>query len=120
MIGVIEGNIVGILISVLIFIVSGVPLHLAIKLFGGDTTILKTALVIFISGIIVNFVRTFAGLIGGILSFIVMIWIYKVSFDLGWIRAFLAWITQFLIIALIALVIFFVIGIGTMSAFFVL
>lgn len=109
-----------ILITAIVFIVSGIPLHLAVKLFGGDTSLLKTALIVALSGIVVGIVRSVAGVYGGILSFIVLIWIYKVSFDLGWISTLLAWISQFVILVMIVLVIFLMLGASTLASFFFL
>lgn len=82
-----------------ILVVSAIPLNLAVKLLGGRSSILKVILVnlgVWAAGLYLE--RAF-GLFAGLLSFIVMLIIYRYAFDLGWLRAFAAWVLQFVIIA---------------------
>ena len=93
-----------ILITIVAFLLSGIPLYLAVKLLGGKTGILKTAIVLFVSGLIVAAIKNYVDTLGALLAFIVMIWIYKESFKLGWFGAFFAWLLQFVMLAIIVIV----------------
>ncbi len=92
-----------ILILILIFIVTTLPLHLAVNMFGGRTTFLKTFLVILVSSIIVAFITSLFPL-GGLIAFIVLIWIYSEMFHIGMLRAFFIWIMQFIIVIIFAFI----------------
>ncbi len=78
----------------IVFIVSALPLYLAVNILGGKTSIFKTLLVMFLSGIIVTTIQSIGGIFGGMFAFIVMIWFYRVAFELEWIAAFFVWLLQ--------------------------
>lgn len=105
-----------ILITILAFLISGIPLFIAVNLLGGKTGILKTAIVLFLSGLIVAAVQSYVDTLGGLVAFIVMIFLYKEAFRLGWLGAFFAWLLQFVILAIIA-IIFLVFGISWLAGF---
>ena len=93
-------GIIGILI---VFIISALPLYFAVKFFGGKTGILKVIITnILVAGVIIM-IRFLFDSWSGLLGFIMMIWIYKELFELGLIKALLAWLLQFIFAALIAL-----------------
>jgi hypothetical protein len=89
-----------------VFVLTTIPLHLAVKLLGGRTTFFKTFLVLLISGLIVVIITTFFPW-GGIIAFIILIWIYSEMFHIGMLRAFFVWITQAIIIFLLTLILAF-------------
>ncbi|MBD3164249.1 hypothetical protein GF323_03550 [Candidatus Woesearchaeota archaeon] len=88
-----------VLITVTVFIISAVPLHLAVRLLKGKTYLLKTAFITFLAGLIIGAIQYTFETFGGLLAFIVLIWIYHESFRLKWWKAFLAWILQFVFVA---------------------
>lgn len=88
------------------FVLTTIPLHLAVKLLGGKTTFFKTFFVLLISGIITVAITTFFPW-GGIIALIVLIWIYSEMFHIGMIRAFFVWLVQIIIIALLMLILAF-------------
>jgi len=96
------GNILIFLIS---FIVSAIPLYLAIKTLGSKTGLFKTAFIVIVSGLIVSAIRYYLNTWSGLIAFFILIWIYHESFRLGWIKAFLAWILQFVFIFVIYFII---------------
>lgn len=101
---------------IIVIVVSALPLYLAVTFLGGRTSILKTFLVMIITALVVSMVSATIPF-GGIIAFILLIWIYKEMFQMGWLRAFLAWILQIVfIIVLFALLAVF--GIGTSEFFF--
>lgn len=89
-----------ILVTIVIFLLSSLPLHFAVKLLGGNTNLLKTALVALIAGIVVAVIQSFFSIWGGLIAFIILLFIYKGMFDVGWLRAFLIWLIQLAIIVL--------------------
>ena len=82
------------LILVVIFLISALPLYFAVKLLNGKTTLFKTAVITFISGIIVSVVNFFFKTWGALIAFVLLIWIYHDVFRLKWHKAFLAWVLQ--------------------------
>ena len=87
----------------IVFILTTLPLHLAVNLLGGRTSFLKTFLVILASAIIVIAITAFFPW-GGIIAFIVLIWIYSEMFHIGILRAFFVWIMQFVIIFILTFI----------------
>ncbi len=81
-------------ILVVIFLISALPLYFAVKLLNGKTTLFKTAVITFISGIIVSVVNFFFKTWGALIAFVLLIWIYHDVFRLKWHKAFLVWILQ--------------------------
>lgn len=90
-----SGFIIALLIIAVIFIVAALPLHISLKLMRARTTILKTVLVSIIAGIAVYVIRSEFGIWGGLIAFLAMLFIYKVAFRIGLLRAFVAWLLQF-------------------------
>lgn len=91
------------LILVLIVIISALPLNIAVKLLGGDSSIIKVIgvnLLVFTTVFIINLL---VGPLAGIIGFIAMLFIYKISFDLGWFKAFVAWILQAVIVVILGI-----------------
>lgn len=95
-----------IIIWIIVFLVSAIPLHISVKLLGGRTSLLKTALIAFLAGIITVAIENYFSIFGSIFAFIVLIWIYHEAFRLKWLKSFFAWILQFVVIAII----FFILG----------
>jgi len=92
---------------VIVLIISAIPLNIAVKLLGGKSSLFKVILVNLILGVINGFIDTKFALFSGILSFVALLFIYKIMFDLGWLRAFLVWILQFVIAFILTLILLF-------------
>ncbi len=82
------------LILIIIFLISALPLYFAVRLLNGRTTLFKTAIITFISGIIVSVVNYLFKTWGALIAFVLLIWIYHDVFRLKWHKAFLVWILQ--------------------------
>ena len=95
------------LFSLVIFTISSLPLYFSVKLLNGKTTLLKTALVTFILGIIVTAIQNFFKGFGGLIAFFILIWIYHEVFRLKWWKALVAWFMQFIFIAVFYLILIF-------------
>ena len=96
----ISTTIIKILFSIGLFIISALPLYFSVKLLKGKTTLLKTIIVTFLSGIIVTAIENFFQWFGGLIAFIILIWIYHEVFRLKWWKALVAWFLQFVFILL--------------------
>ncbi len=99
-------------------IISALPLYLAVKALGGKTSILKTFLINIIGGLAVSLVNYFFETWGGILAFIVLLFIYMWAFKLGPIRAFFAWLLQFVIVAVLYIIGGIIVGASVLNALF--
>ena len=103
------------LIIVVVFLLSALPLYLSIKFLGGKTTLLKTAIVTFITGILYSalqsLLRELGTVIATIVAFITLIWVYHEMFRLKWFKAFLAWLLQFVFVA-VFVIILLMLGLG--------
>lgn len=106
---------IGLLVSLIIFLVSAIPLHLAVKTLGGKTSLLKTAIVAFLAGLAVAIIEAIFNIWGGAIAFIIMIWIYHEMFKLKWIKAFLAWLLQFIFLAIFYMLAILLLGVGTLA-----
>ncbi|NCC71132.1 hypothetical protein EOM09_06130 [bacterium] len=112
-----EEIIIKILVIILIFILSALPLHISVRILGGRTNILKSFLVTFGAGIVAAF---FAAILpfGAIFALIILIWIYREMFRLKWFKAFIAWILQLLFIFLLGIILMiFGLSLWTISFF---
>ena len=103
-------EVISLIAMVVVFILSALPLYFSVKFLGGKTTLLKTVMVAFISGIIVTAIKYQFQAFGGIIAFLILIWIYHEVFRLRWIKAFLAWILQFVFIILFYLLVLFIVA----------
>jgi len=104
-------------IKLVIFFVSALPLYFAVSLLGGKTTWLKTALIVFVSGILVSVISSYFHAWGSLIAFLVLIWIYHEAFQLKWWKAFLAWLLQFVFIAIFVALMGVLLGVTLVSMF---
>ena len=96
-----------IIFEIIVFIISAIPLYFAVEFLGGKTTFLNVLLVNLIAGVLFAVLGN-KFLFGTLLAFFVLIWIYHEVFRLKWYKAVLAWILQFVFIALFYLFLFLI------------
>lgn len=106
-----------IIIGFLIFLLAAIPLNITVKLVGGETHLLKTAGISFLVGLLVAAIQvSLHSTLGSVIAFIVMLWVYKAAFAIGWLRAFLVWLLHGVVtIALTFLVIAILAGVGILA-----
>ena len=97
-----------VIIFLIIFAISSIPLYLAVKALKGKTTFAEVIMVNLIAAIIISILNTFLSIWGGIIPFILVIFIYKVVFELSWWKSLLAWFLQFVIVIILLFIVFFV------------
>jgi hypothetical protein len=90
-------NLTNLFITLAIFILSALPLYFSVKLLGGRASILKVIFVNLLVAIVAIAINILFNSWIGLITFILMLWIYKDFFRLGWIRAILAWLLQFVL-----------------------
>ena len=101
------------------FVISALPLYIAVKILGGKTTLIRTVIVMIVSGVLVSFSQSFGGIYGGLMAFILVLWLYRISFELGWIRAMFVWAGQFIVLTILYLISFVFLGVTVLGSFFI-
>jgi len=96
-------NLVYLLIIFFVFLISALPLHLAVKFLGGRTTIIKTAFINILAAILVLVITSFFNVWGSIISFIAVAILYRESFKLKWWKAFLVWLFEGIFLVLLTI-----------------
>lgn len=114
-------DITKILLYILVVVISAIPLNIAVKMLGGRSSLIKVIFANFLIAILSYLIQHYIGFFVGFFSFIVMLFVYKKMFRMGWLRTLIAWLLQYILIA-IFLVILALIGIIALSdqAIFVL
>lgn len=108
-----EKILITILVLILLFLIIALPLHLAVRFMGGRTTILKSFLVVVLTGVLSALI--YANFkYGGIIAFLLLIWIYREMFRLKWIKAVLVWVIEIVLIVIFT-AIFAILGIGVLT-----
>jgi hypothetical protein len=83
----------------LIFILGILPLYIIVKLLGGRVSLLR-ALIIKVAAIVITLLLSIAfGWVGPLIVAIVLILLYRLAFNIGIIRAFLAWLLEGVVLA---------------------
>ena len=85
----------------LLFLVSTLPLYFSVKLLGGKTGLIKTFLVVLLSGIILAIINSLFSTWGWVIAFIFLLWFYHELFRLKWWKCFVVWILQFVFLLLL-------------------
>ncbi|MFP4524621.1 MAG: hypothetical protein ACLFO2_04915 [Candidatus Woesearchaeota archaeon] len=98
------------LATLALFIISAIPLWIAVQMLGGRGSVFRVIGVNLLVGLVAFAVRAVFDTWAGLIVFILMIWIYKDFFSLGWIRALLAWLLQFVFAALLILLAVILLG----------
>ena len=90
-----------ILLSILVIVLSAIPLNIAVKLLGGHSSLLKVIGVNIVVAAVGVLISVQIEKMAGLLSFIALLFIYKLMYDLSWTKALLAWVLQFVVAAIL-------------------
>jgi hypothetical protein len=74
---------------------------------GGRGGIIRVIIVNLLVGLLVGWLGSTINIFVAAATFILMLFIYKVMFKLSWLKAFFAWILQFIIIVVIIVLLAF-------------
>lgn len=105
------------LVVLIIFIVSALPLHFAVKFVGGKTYFLKSLVIVILTGFIASAITIFFPF-ANLIIFLVLIWIYHEVFRLKWIKAFLVLILQAIFMFILAVILVFFFSFNLLFNFF--
>ena len=123
--------IVAIVSFIVLWIVVSIPVWLAGKAITGASASFGDALLATLAGPIVYFIVTFvvdyflsgvicstAFIIGYLLALIAWVWVYKASFNTGWIRAIMIAILAWVIFIIMSFILGLIFGVAYPSPFF--
>ncbi len=91
-----------ILVVILLAVIASLPIYFALRLLGEPRSILRAILANFAAAVvyIITLPISFLGTIGAILSFIALLFSYKLVLRLGWVQSFLVWLLSIVLVAL--------------------
>ncbi|HII72380.1 TPA: hypothetical protein HA265_06515 [Candidatus Woesearchaeota archaeon] len=99
----------------LIFLVPILPLYILVRVFGGEASILRV-IGVKVAGLILSVVLgMLLGGIAGIASFIIMLFVYKAVFQIGFGKALLIWVLDLVLMAVLLIVALILLGAGLSS-----
>ncbi|MFW5704659.1 MAG: hypothetical protein ACOCXG_02345 [Nanoarchaeota archaeon] len=98
-----EQILIGALVLLLVIIISALPLHLAAKSLGGKSTILKSFLIMIIVGIISILLNLVLPAFGTILTWIILIVIFKEAYHIGWLKSIFVWLLWIVFVIILAI-----------------
>ena len=90
-----------------VFIVGILPLYIIVKILGGEITLLKALGIKIVAAVIAVLLSLFLGSIGPLVVAVAMIILYKAAFNLGTIRALIAWFLEGVVLVLLVLLLSF-------------
>src|SRR3989338_8230018 len=93
------------------FVISAIPLHIAVSLLDGKSTWFKAMFVNFLLAIASFLIGLKINKFSGLISFLLLLLIYKIMFRMGWFRSFIAWLLQLGIIALFWAAVYWITGV---------
>ncbi len=91
---------------IILMLVSAIPLNISIKLLGGKSSLFKVIIANVAVAIVEAAIASIFGFFSGLISFFAMLFVYKKMFKMSWTASFFAWLLQFVIIAIIASIVF--------------
>ncbi|MFT4308931.1 MAG: hypothetical protein ACMXYL_00380 [Candidatus Woesearchaeota archaeon] len=110
----------GLIWKTVALIFTAIPLYIAVRILGGKSSFVNAMLVNVVSGILTSQMRLQYGLWGMILGFFFTLWLYREVFRLIWIKAFLVFIVQAVVLVIlyfILLVLSMITGIALLAFF---
>lgn len=95
-------------------LVQAVPVHFAARFLGGESSYGK-AFVLTVGGVVAAaLAQQYAGSWAGLVSFLLLLCLYKVGFNMGWLRAFFVWLLS-IVFAVLLFVLLTALGIAVVS-----
>ena len=102
---------ISILYLLLTFAISAIPLNIAVKMLEGKSNWIKAIIVNMVVAVLSYIIGLKVDNFAGLLSFVILLLVYKVMFRIGWFRAVIAWLIQLGIIALFWVIVYWFSGI---------
>lgn len=90
--------------------IAALPLHIAVRLLGGETTLIRTILVNLAVGLASALLAMALEAWVGAVTLLVTIALYKVFFRIGWVKALLVWLLSFVVAGVLLFLALFLFG----------
>ena len=90
-----------IIVTAAAFLLGFIPLYIAVKILGGEVTILRAIIVKVIGTVLLAILTLFLGIYGPIIAAVAMLLVYIFWFDLSFGRAILAWVIELAIVIVV-------------------
>jgi len=97
------------LLIILALIISALPLYFAVKLVGGEAGIVKIILISLLLSFASFGAARFIGIFAGLFMLIATLVVYKLAFKVSLLKAFIAWILQYLFVLIAVLFVIFLV-----------
>ena len=98
------------LLVIIVMIVSALPLYLAVKFVGGEAGIVKIILMSLVLSFASLGAARFIGLFAGLVMLIGTLIVYKLAFKISLLKAFIAWVLQYVFVFVAVVVVMFLMG----------
>jgi hypothetical protein len=88
----------------LVFLLSSIPLYFALRLIkkkAKNISFVKVFLVNVLVGAVASAISSSFGILSGVAAFLLALFVYKEMFEIDWLTAFLVWLMQIIIVAMI-------------------
>tara|TARA_Y100000310_G_C20487240_1_gene717455 strand:+ start:221 stop:562 length:342 start_codon:yes stop_codon:yes gene_type:complete len=77
-----------------LLLLSSLPLYFAVTLIGGKTSVMKILFLNFLMVVVYLGLNLFLDHFIGLASFVILLFLYKYFFEIGFVRALIAWVLQ--------------------------
>lgn len=99
------------LLVIIVLILSAIPLYLAVKFVGGEAGIVKIILMSLILSFASLGAASFIGVYAGLVMWIGTLFVYQIAFKISLLKAFIAWVLQYVFVIIAVGVVVFLMGI---------
>jgi len=93
------------LLVIITLIISALPLYFAVKLVKGEAGIVKIILISLLLSFASVGAARFIGIFAGIFMLIATLFVYKLAFKISLLRAFIAWVLQYVFVFMVVMVV---------------
>lgn len=100
------------LLVIITLILSALPLYFAVKLVGGHAGIVKIILMSLLLSFASMGATFFIGVFAGLFMLIATLFVYQLAFKISLIKAFMAWVLQYVFVFIAIAVVLFLLGLG--------
>ena len=97
------------LVVILVLIISALPLYFAVKLVKGEAGIVKIILLSLLLSFASVGAARFIGIFAGIFMLVATLFVYKLAFKISLLRAFIAWVLQYVFVLIALFVTVFIV-----------
>lgn len=101
-----------ILLVIVTLVISALPLYFAVRLVGGEAGIVRVILISLILSFASIGAASFIGIFAGLFMLIATLFVYKIAFKVSILRAFIAWLLQYVFVFIAIFIFILLLGIS--------